>query len=313
MQGPSIASGQDVEHHHWVDELSVRLAPLERAALRHGGTLLGSLDRLEPSSSDRSRTRDRLGASFGVGRPVIFLLQSSGSVHELTEYAQLQGNTGDLGLQLGQAEQSSLTEQAYKAIEELIVTLQLKPGQILSEGALTRELGIGRTPIREALQRLAFEGLVVIMPRRGILVSEMNHSRQLALLELRREVERLVMREAARRATPAEREAFARLADDLHAAGEAGDDVAFMRLDLEFNHRTIRTCGNEFAARTMQSIQGLARRFWYRHYKEALDLGRCACLHEAVARAISQGDAEAAARASDELIDYMAEFTRATI
>lgn len=218
-----------------------------------------------------------------------------------------------MALHLRQGEQDSLTEKAYKAIEELIVTLQLAPGQILSEAALMRELGIGRTPIREALQKLAFEGLVVVMPRRGILVSEINHSRQLSLLELRREVERLVMRECARRASPEERADFARLASDLEAAGAADDDVTFMRLDLEFNHRTSKVCRNEFAARTMQSIQGLARRFWYRHYKEALDLGRCARLHQAVAQAIADGDAKAAADASDALIGYMAEFTRATI
>lgn len=217
------------------------------------------------------------------------------------------------GAKTGRGDQASLTDTAYKAIEELIVTLQLEPGQILSEGELMRELGIGRTPIREALQRLASEGLVVIIPRRGILVSDINHSRQLALLELRREVERLIMRGAARRATPAERARFAQLADDLAAAGASGDDVAFMRLDREFNLLTIQTCRNEFAARTMQSIQGLARRFWYKHYRETLDLGRCARLHEAVARAISEADAEQAAQASDALIDYMAEFTRATI
>jgi len=212
-----------------------------------------------------------------------------------------------------QDEPTSLTEQAYRGIEELIVTLQLAPGQILSEGALMRELDLGRTPIREALQRLGFEGLVVIMPRRGILVSEINHSRQLALLELRREVERLVMRKAAARAHTEDRAVFGKLARDFEAAGEADDDVWFMRLDKEFNQLTVALCGNEFAARTMQSMQGLARRFWYRHYKETLDLGRCARLHCAIAQAIADADPDAAAAASDALIGYMSEFTRATI
>lgn len=207
----------------------------------------------------------------------------------------------------------SLTEKAYQRIEELIVTLRFAPGQVFSESELIKDLGIGRTPVREALQRLAFEGLVVIMPRRGILVSEINHKKQLALLELRREVERLIARSAARRATDAERRAFAELAENLGQAANDDDDMAFMRFDLEFNRLTVRTCRNEYAARTMQLIQGLARRFWYQHYQEALDLKRCALLHKAVADAIAKGDTEAAATASDDLIHYMAEFTRASI
>ncbi len=195
----------------------------------------------------------------------------------------------------------------------MIVTLQLAPGKVLSESELIETLGIGRTPIREALQRLAHEGLVVIMPRRGILVSEINHAKQLALLDLRREVERLIMRNAACRSTEEERVAFAALAENLGRAAEEDDDVAFMRFDLEFNRLTIKTCRNEYAARSMQLIQGLARRFWYQHYQQALDLQRCAFLHKAVADAIARGDEAGAAQASDDLIDYMAEFTRASI
>lgn len=207
----------------------------------------------------------------------------------------------------------SLTQRAYKQIEEMIVTLQLEPGEVISEPALMSQLKIGRTPIREALQRLAFEGLVVILPRRGVLVSEINHSRQLQLLELRREIERFVMREAARRSTPEERAAFSELAAHFEQSAAEDDDRAFMRYDLMFNRMTIKACRNEYAAKSMQLMQGLARRFWYQHYRQALDLNRCAKLHARVAKAISKGSAEEAANASDQLIDYMAEFTRASI
>ncbi len=208
---------------------------------------------------------------------------------------------------------SSLSDEAYLRIEEMIVTLQLEPGQLLSEAALMSELGIGRSPVREALQRLAFEGLVIIMPRRGVMVTEINHARQLQLLEFRREVERMIMRDAARRATPGERKSFALLARDLDAAAETGDDVTFMRLDLKFNELAVAACRNEYAAKTMQLMQGLARRFWYQHYRETLDLKRCATLHAAVAKAIAEGRADAAAQSSDRLIDYMSEFTRASL
>ena len=102
----------------------------------------------------------------------------------------------------------SLTEQAYRQIEERIVTLRLEPGEVLSEASLSLELGIGRTPIREALQRLAREGLVNILPRRGILVSDINVRNQLELLAVRREVERLMARLCAVRASQEEKNAF---------------------------------------------------------------------------------------------------------
>ena len=84
----------------------------------------------------------------------------------------------------------SLTDRAYGELEELIVTLKLAPGAAVSEAELSSRLRIGRTPIREALQRLARERLVTILPRRGIVVSEINVARQLRLHEVRRELER---------------------------------------------------------------------------------------------------------------------------
>ena len=86
----------------------------------------------------------------------------------------------------------TLTEQAYRLIEEQIVTLRLKPGDVLSEQMLSATFDIGRTPIREALQRLAREGLITVLPRKGILVSDINPRSQLLVLEVRREIERLL-------------------------------------------------------------------------------------------------------------------------
>ncbi len=209
--------------------------------------------------------------------------------------------------------EETMTGKAYAVLEEMIVTLQLPPGEVLSESGLTRLLNIGRTPIREALQRLAIEGLVVILPRRGILVSDINVSSQLELLRLRREVERLMARLAAARATPAQREAFVTLNHDMLHSAELEDDIAFMRQDTEFNTLLAQACGNEYARRAMSLMAGLSRRFWYQHYRQALDLPRCARLHAAVAAAIGAGDADAAGAANDRLIDYTEDFTRATL
>jgi DNA-binding GntR family transcriptional regulator len=207
----------------------------------------------------------------------------------------------------------SLTEQAYRLIEEQIVTLRLKPGDVLSEQMLSATFGIGRTPIREALQRLAHEGLVIILPRKGILVSDLNPRHQLLVLEVRRELERLLSRAGAERATKEQRAQLHEIARGMDRVAKANDDIAFMRLDREFNRLMIEAAHNSYAARSMKLLQGLSRRFWYMHYREAADLPLCARLHANQARLIAQGNGEAAARASDKLIDYVENFTRGTV
>jgi DNA-binding GntR family transcriptional regulator len=204
----------------------------------------------------------------------------------------------------------TLTERAYRALEEEIVTLRLKPSQVLSEQMLSATFKIGRTPIREALQRLAREGLVAILPRKGILVSDINPRNQLLVLEVRRELERLLSRAGAERAT---KEQLQDIARGMVRASKANDDIAFMRLDRELNRLMIDAGHNDYAARSMKLLQGLSRRFWYMHYREAADLPLCARLHANQARAIAQGDGDAAARASDKLMDYVENFTRRTV
>jgi len=207
----------------------------------------------------------------------------------------------------------TLTEQAYRQIEERIVTLRLKPGEVLSEQALSTSLKIGRTPIREALQRLALEGLVRVLPRKGILVSDINPREQLLVLEVRRELERLLSRAGAERATKEQREILVETARAMDRAGKSNDDIAFMRLDRNLNHLMIETAHNDYAARAMKLLQGLSRRFWYMHYREAADLPLCARLHAEQARAIAKGDPVRAAKAADNLLDYVESFTRATV
>ena len=103
------------------------------------------------------------------------------------------------------------------------------------------------------------------------------------------------------------------IAQGMDRAAKTKDDLAFMRLDRELNRLMIEFAHNDFAARSMKLLQGLSRRFWYMHYREAADLPLCARLHANQARAIAQGNGEAAARASDKLMDYVETFTRATV
>ncbi len=212
-----------------------------------------------------------------------------------------------------EVEDVTLTDRAYRLLEELISTLQLPPGTVLSELTLAQRLNIGRTPIREALQRLARDGLVVVLPRRGVLVSEINLRTQLRLLETRRVLERLMAELAAERASDEECESFAKVADGMREAAQRSDGIEFMRLDRKLNLMISEASRNEFASRSMGLMHALSRRFWYQHYKRVADLPLAAKLHSELAAAIAQRDGKRAAAASDRLIDYIESFARKTL
>lgn len=205
---------------------------------------------------------------------------------------------------------TSLTDEAYAALEEKIVTLELAPGSDISEQVVCQEIGLGRTPVREALQRLAREGLVAVLPRKGIRVTDVDPARQLLVLEVRREVERLLSRTAALRASAAQRTDLREIADGMDRAAATSDDRTFMRLDRAMNLLVMAAAHNEFAAGAMRLINGQSRRFWYLHYRTAADLPLCARLHAAQARAIAAGDPVAAAAGLDRLMDYTEAFTK---
>ena len=126
----------------------------------------------------------------------------------------------------------SLSDIAYAQLEELIVTMQLAPGTPVSESQLSGMLGIGRTPIREAIQRLSHEHLVSIMPKRGIFISDLNPQKQLRVLETRRELERLICKKSAKRSTPEERKQFERMAKDFKKAAKEKNEKLFLKIEL---------------------------------------------------------------------------------
>jgi DNA-binding GntR family transcriptional regulator len=207
----------------------------------------------------------------------------------------------------------SLAEQAYRKLEEMIVTLELKPGAQLTEAALGARLGLGRTPVREALQRLASEHLILISPRRGVVVAEVNVEKQLMVHEVRRELERLIAQRAALRATPAERARLRDMAEAMERAGAEDDWLAFLRVDREFNQFIAQCAHNPYAARAIAPLHALSRRFWYLHYMQTGDLPFSASAHAAIMRAAASGDAAEAASAADRLIDFAAACSREQI
>ncbi len=207
----------------------------------------------------------------------------------------------------------SLAETAYRTIEELIVTRRLRPGSMISENQLSEQLGCGRTPIREALQRLKFEGYVEIHPRRGVLVSPIDVVKQLELLEVRRPLESLVVRLAATRATDDERSAMRLLADEIRAAARAADAVRYLQATRAIHETEARAAHNSMLADSIGVIHGQSRRFWYARTEAAGGFYEGSAIHAATLAAIADGDADRAASGADRLLDHLERLTRSAL
>jgi DNA-binding GntR family transcriptional regulator len=172
---------------------------------------------------------------------------------------------------------------------------------------------MSRTPVREALQTLARERLVRVLPRRGVLVTELDVGRQLRMLEVRREIDRLLAAHAAVRRTAEEAHAFVDVAEAFAISAERDDGTLLTRADRVFNSLVSAAARNEFAAEASSLTQGLSRRFWYAHRRRYSSVAIAAELHRGIALAIADGEESAAAAASDSLLDHVEAYTRATL
>jgi DNA-binding GntR family transcriptional regulator len=143
----------------------------------------------------------------------------------------------------------------------MIVTLQLAPGAPINEERLSAELAVGRTPLRDAIKRLEAERLVVIYPRQGTFVAEVNITDHGLIADVRRQLEGHAARRAAERLTEVDRRVLTELVDRVRAS-DGGREVS-MRLDTDI-HRAVYQCAhNHYLAATLDHYYNLALRIWY--------------------------------------------------
>jgi DNA-binding GntR family transcriptional regulator len=145
----------------------------------------------------------------------------------------------------------SLADQAYLRLREEIISVELAPGTLLRDEELTQRIGAGRTPVREAVQRLRSDGFVTIIPRRGTLVSEINITDLAAIYEVRARLESWAARLAAERAGPADRAEAQALLDELDAMTAHEGYEALLRLDRRIHRFCYRCAKNAFLAETL--------------------------------------------------------------
>ncbi len=205
-----------------------------------------------------------------------------------------------------------MADEARRRLEEMIVTLQLKPGSIWSEAELSERLGLGRTPVREALKRLEGEHLVEIVPRNGAKITEIDVMEQLLMLEMRRELERLVATSASLRATADERKKCIEIAGHFRGMRDVGI-VQFHRYHTDAKRFLTECARNPFAANAIMPCYAMSRRFYYLHHRVMHDVPVAAGHHARVFEAVALGDEKRAVEATDALMDYVSELTRRTV
>jgi DNA-binding GntR family transcriptional regulator len=191
-------------------------------------------------------------------------------------------------------EGTSLADQAYFAIRSLIVSLELAPGDPIREPELTAKLGIGRTPVREALRRLALERLVEVYPRRGMFVTTVDVRDLARLCEVRAVLEPEAARLAAERATKLDLEEINALIEELFDPRRR-DDRALIHLD-ERIHRTIyRTSHNQLLEETLEWYYTHALRIWMLALDRTRTLQSAVLEHHELLDAVARGKGERAA------------------
>ncbi|MCZ7572938.1 MAG: GntR family transcriptional regulator [Ardenticatenaceae bacterium] len=186
----------------------------------------------------------------------------------------------------------SRSEQADRQIKERIIILKLPPASIINEVALMAELGLGRTPIREAFQRLSWKDLVVILPRRGIYVAEINLNDLRHIFEIRHQLKGSAARFAAERATPEDCTALHKLLADSHELLESGENIALIHLDREFHHRLVQTSHNPFLGDILGRLYSLSLRLWYASLGTVEHLREAVAEHRRVVEAIEVDNGE---------------------
>jgi DNA-binding GntR family transcriptional regulator len=196
----------------------------------------------------------------------------------------------------------SLAEQAYWLLEEKLVTLELAPGSVISEGRLIDLTGLGRTPVREAMQRLAQQGLFQVMPRKGLLVTPVNKNDLLQVLEARRPLERVIVYRAALNARDQQRSELAAIARALTISHDSFEE--YVRLERELGDLLDTCSGNPFVSQAVEPFRSHCRRCWY-FYRHRFQLSDAISANSKMARLVARRDYNGAQRASDGVVGVM--------
>lgn len=209
------------------------------------------------------------------------------------------------------ADPSLLSERAYAALRDRLVTLEIPPGAPIDEEALTRELEVGRTPVREAVRRLALEGLVLVYPRRGTFASAINITSLSDITDVRAVLEAHAAARAARLADPADVDEARALIAELEALEAAQQPM--MELDARIHRFVHRCCRNPYLAQDLDRYLNMSLRIWHLTSDRLPPLADRVREHRDLLEAICRGDADTAGEIAGAHVTAFAAEMRAAL
>jgi DNA-binding GntR family transcriptional regulator len=206
------------------------------------------------------------------------------------------------------AESLSLAEQAYRALRDKLIMLDIRPGAPINDGQLAAQLGFGRTPVREALKKLEIDHLVISYPRRGTFATIVDITELAAVSELRRVLEPLAARKAAEDAGDAMRAELSQLARDIEKLDEHGPEKHdLMRYDLSVHRAIYRAAGNPHLEDTLIRLDNLATRIWCLVLDKVPSVSGHISEHVELLDSIVDGDAD---RAAELALEHIVSFEK---
>jgi len=184
------------------------------------------------------------------------------------------------------------------------VTLELRPGAPVTEKQLIGLANQGRTPVREAIQKLEWQGLIRVRPRVGLQITEIVAGDHRGIMQVRQQIEPLVAALVAEHANEEQRTALADCAKAMNAASDTGDILGFLEADRRFDEIFEEACPNHFLVSALAPLQTHSRRLWFS--KASADrMDQSAARHIAVIRAIQARDINGARQAMETLLAYL--------
>jgi DNA-binding GntR family transcriptional regulator len=199
-----------------------------------------------------------------------------------------------------------LSEKAYHLIKEKIVTLELEPLAVIDEQTLKGELDLGRTPIREALHRLAAEGLVIVAPRRGMFVADISITDLQKIFEVRMILEGFCARLAAQRANRQQIAHMEAILQELECLSD-GDAEALMSIDKRFHESMYQAADNEFLTESLDRLHAQSLRLWHLVLDRLDNVQEAILEHKEIVRALKAKDE---AQAEKLVQQHIAQFQR---
>ena len=205
--------------------------------------------------------------------------------------------------------QKPLKDLVYLELKHKILTGEIVSQTRLMEIDLSEKMNVSRTPIREAIKRLADDGLVKVEPRRGAYVANISIKDMLDVFEVREDMEGFVTKLAAQRITEEEKHQLRAIAREYEAALEKADDKeTIIALDEKFHNFIVKCSGNETLSELVKYVQELSLRFRYLYYDDFSLYETTAEQHNRIMEAINAGRDEEARAEADAHVKALKEF-----